>query len=100
MDTSRIILGEITTEKSEQLKSTTNRTHTLRVHDDATKVDVIKALKQYFDVDAASVRVMRTVPKTRLFGRNQTMVKRGRFKKALVTLTSKSKKLDLTTFKA
>jgi large subunit ribosomal protein L23 len=99
METSRIILGEVTTEKSEQLK-TALRTYTLRVHNGATKVDVKNALKQFFDVDATSVRVLRTNPKTRLFGRNQVMVKRPRFKKVLVTLAEKSKKLDLTTFKA
>ena len=99
MDIASIILGEIVTEKSEQMKNATNRTYTLRVHDQATKVDIKQALKKFFDVDAASVRVMRTVPKTRMFGKNQTMTKRNRFKKALVTITAKSKKLDLTTYK-
>lgn len=98
MDIASIILGEVTTEKSEQMKE--DRTYTLRVHNDATKVDVKNALKKFFDVDAASVRIMRTVPKTRLFGRNQTMVKRARFKKAVIRLAPKSKKLDLTTYKA
>ena len=100
MDITRIILGEVTTEKSERMKTANNRVHTLYVHDDATKVDVKNALKHYYDVDAASVRVMRVGPKSRLFGRNQTMQKRHRYKKALVTLAPKSKTLDLTTFKA
>jgi large subunit ribosomal protein L23 len=100
MDITSIILGEIVTEKSEQLKVATNRTYTLRVHNAATKIDVKNALKKFFDVDATSVRVMRTVPKTRAFGKNQTMTKRSRFKKALVTLSQDSKKLDLTTYKA
>lgn len=94
-----MIIGEVTTEKSERLKAA-NRVYTLHVHDHATKVDVQNALKTYYDVDVVSVRMLNVGPKSRLFGNNKTMQKRARAKKALVTLAPKSKNLDLTTFKA
>lgn len=99
MDLTYVIIGEVTTEKSERLKQT-SRVHTLHVHDQATKVDVQNALKTFYDISAESVRIIKVGPKTRAFGNNKTMQKRARTKKALVTLPKKSKTLDLTTFKA
>lgn len=100
MELSQIIIGQILTEKTERLKAGKKRTHTIHVNDRATKIDIKNALKRFYDVDAASVRIIRTVPKTRSFGRGKTMEKRHRFKKALVTLAPKSKDLDIATFKA
>ena len=57
MDLSRIIIGPVTTEKSERQK--VHRTYTLTVHPAATKVDVQNALKRQYDVDVASVRLIR-----------------------------------------
>ncbi len=97
MHLSDVILGQITTEKSEALKGV--KTFTLRIAPQATKVDVKNALKKFYDVDAVSVRVLNAGPKTRLFGRGSRMQKRHRMNKALVTLKKDSKALDLTTFK-
>lgn len=58
MDLRHVIVGPIVTEKAERFKASA-RTHTLRIAPDATKVDVINALRKYYDVDIASVRVDR-----------------------------------------
>ena len=100
MNLSQVITGEVVTEKSEKMKTQANRVFTLKVSDSATKIDIKNALKKFYDVDADSVRIMLVSPKTRAIARNKVMQKRPRFKKALVTLSKKSKGLDLTTFKA
>ncbi len=96
MDLTRVILGEVVTEKAERLKG--GKTHTLRVHGDATKVDIKGALRRYFGVDPVSVRIMHVRPKHRLVGRGRAIEKRHASKRALVTLAPKSKSLDLTNF--
>ncbi len=97
---SRVILGPVVTEKAERLKAAAKHTYTLWVAKSATKIDVRSALEHFFDIEVASVRVMRTRSKERSFGSaGQTMVKRAAMKKVLVTLKPKSKSLDLATFK-
>ena len=98
MDLSRVIIGEIVTEKAARLKAA--RTHTLRVSNKATKIDVKNALRRYYDVDVTSVRAIRTNSKTRQFGRGSTMIKRKPGKKVMVTLAPKSKPLDIASFKS
>lgn len=97
MQLSSIILGQVFTEKSERLKM--DRCYALKVHPDATKIDVKNALKKFFDVDVASVRVMRTGSKSRSLNNGKTMTKRHPSKKVMVTLTEKSDALDLAKFK-
>jgi len=98
MELSSVIVGSIVTEKSERLKQ--DRSYTLKVSPSATKIDVQKALTKYYDVEVASVRVMRVGGKTRQVGPYKTFTKRHPFKKMIVTLTPKSKTLDLAQFKA
>jgi len=95
MDLSRVIIGSIVTEKAERLK--VQKTYTLRVASDATKIDVRNALKKFYDIEVSSVRSMRTTTKTRSAG---AIVKRQPFKKMLVTLAKDSKQLDISAFKA
>lgn len=99
MELSRVIVGPVVTEKAERLKGA-DRTYTIRVAPDATKVDAISALKKYYDVDVVSVRVMRTPSKKRIIGRGKVMVKRKPTKKMMVTLAPKSKPLDIANFKS
>lgn len=95
MDLANVIMGPITTEKAESQKG--SKVYTLHVNMDATKVDVKNALKKYYDVEVVAVRVLRTRPKTRQTGRSM-MEKRHRMKKAMITLSKKSKTLDLANF--
>lgn len=98
MELTQVILGPVVTEKSEQLKSA--NTHVIRVNPKATKVDVKNALKKFYGVDVASVRVLRTGPKYRMMRNGDFMMKRHRTKRVMVTLAKQSKSLDLATFKA
>jgi ribosomal protein L23 len=98
MDSTRIILGPVLTEKSERLKG--DSTYTLRVHPQATKVDIFTALRKHFGVDVQSVRIQNVHSKWRR-GRAQVWIrKRDPVKLARVTLKPKSKALDLANFQA
>lgn len=98
MDLTRVIQGSIRTEKAERQKL--ERTYTLTVHPHATKIEVQRALKKHFGVEAIGVRIMRIRPKTRLLGAGRTMTKRHASKRAIVTLSSTAKTLDLSQFTA
>src|SRR5687767_4994418 len=99
MELTRIIKGQIVTEKAERLKAT-SRTYTLQVDPAATKVDVARALETYFDVKVQGVRMLLVRVKARALGGSRVLTKRHRSKRAIVTLMPKSKALDLSTFKA
>lgn len=100
MDLSRVILGPVVTEKAERLKADpAHRTYTLHVSPSATKVDVRNAIEHFYDVSVASIRVMKTRPKTRQITAHQSMEKRHATRKVMVTLTKNSKALDLTSFR-
>ncbi|MSR86984.1 50S ribosomal protein L23 [Candidatus Peribacteria bacterium] len=107
MDLSRVIVGPVVTEKAERLKSGSGsgskkksapHVHTLRVAEWATKIDIKNCLKMFYDVDVAQVRIIKTQAKTRDLGAGKIMEKRHAFKKALVTLSAKSKTLDISNF--
>lgn len=98
MHLSSVIIGPVITEKAERLKQ--SQTYVIRVKNEATKVDVKNALRRFYDVEVASVRVLRTVPKTRIVGQGTVMEKRHRQKRMIIRLTKKSKALDLTHFQA
>lgn len=97
MDISRIILGPIVTEKAERQKLT--RTYTLKVRNEATKIDVKQALKKFYDVDVASIRALRLGHKSRALGAGKVMTKRHPSKRMIITLTPKSPALDFSKFK-
>ena len=96
MNLTQVILGEVVTEKAERLKG--QKIHTLRVHPQATKVDVGNALRRYYGVESLRVRIVKVRPKKRLIARGRFVQKRDASKRALVTLSTKSKALDLSTF--
>ncbi|MDO8648599.1 MAG: 50S ribosomal protein L23 [Candidatus Peregrinibacteria bacterium] len=96
MNIMNVIIGPVTTEKSERLRmSTGKKTYTLQVAPAATKIEVRNALEKLYDVHVAGVRMITVRPKSRTFGSGQSMEKRHASKRALVTLTEKSKALDL-----
>ncbi|HLC76239.1 MAG TPA: 50S ribosomal protein L23 [Candidatus Peribacterales bacterium] len=94
MNLTTVILGSVVTEKAERLKI--GRTYVLRIHADATKVDVKNALRIHYGVEPIKVRILKVVPKRRMIGRGKFIEKREAERRALVTLTEKSKALDLT----
>ena len=96
MDLTQVILGEVTTEKAERLKA--QRKHMLRINERATKVDVNNALRKYYGVEPESVRIVNVRAKHRLVGRGNAVRKRQPVKRAIVTLSAKSKVLDLANF--
>lgn len=98
MDLTRVILGTVVTEKAERQKSA--RVYCLRIHPDATKVDVKNALRRYYDVEPKGISMMYVRPKLRLIGRGKTIEKRPAAKRALVTLSKDSKALDLSSLTA
>ena len=98
MQLDRVIVGPVTTEKSERLKS--GRTYTVRVAPAATRIEVKKALEEFYGVDVTSVRIMHVREKTRMLNAHRSLTKRHTQKRALVTLGEKSKMLDLSQFKA
>lgn len=97
MDITNVIVGSVVTEKAERLKAA--RTYTLRIAQNATKVEVRQALKKLYDVDVERVRVLLVRPKRRLLGSGRVMEKRHRWRKALVTLREGSRALDLASFR-
>lgn len=98
MDLTRVIAGQLVTEKTERLKGL--RSYTVQVSPSATKVDIARALRTHFGVEPVSVRIILVRPKTRMVGPSRVFTKRHRSKKAIVTLSKDSKPLDLTNFKA
>ena len=98
MQLDRVIVGPVTTEKSERLK--TGRTYTVRVAPEATRIEVQKALESFYDVEVSSVRILHVREKTRMLNPHRSLTKRHTQKRALVTLAPKSKLLDLSQFKA
>lgn len=98
MQLDRVIVGPVTTEKSERLK--TGRTYTVRVAPEATRIEVKKALESFYNVEVSSVRIMHVRKKERMLNAHRSLTKRHSQKRALVTLAEKSKLLDLSQFKA
>src|SRR5688500_639167 len=98
MELSRIIMGQVVTEKAERQKAA-SRTYTLRVDPAATKIDVSRALEAFFGVEVQSVRMLRVRVKARALRGNRVLTKRQRSKRVMVTWMPKSKVLDPTTVK-
>lgn len=96
MDLSHLIVGPVLTEKGERMKA--DRTYAIRVHPDATKVDITLALQRLYGVEVEGVRTLWVHGKWRRGKRGAPLRKRAPWKKALVRLTSKSKALDLAAF--
>lgn len=97
MLTSSVIIAPVVTEKAERLKA--SGTYVVKVHQDATKIDVKNAFRKHFDVEIASIRVLRTVPKRRVIGQGAVMEKRHRSKRMIIRLAKGSKAIDFTSFR-
>jgi len=90
------IMGPITTEKSTMLSD--KGKYVFKIRKDATKVDVMNAIKSIYGVNVDKVTVSYTRPKTRLARGKYVYEKRGLSKKATVTIEG-GKNIDITKFK-
>jgi large subunit ribosomal protein L23 len=78
-----VLIGPIQTEKTVGLVGKV----AFKVHRNASKLDIKKALKEFFQVEAIKVNITNLGKKTRMYGRRgMEMVKRKAFKKAIITL--------------
>jgi large subunit ribosomal protein L23 len=90
------LVKQLTTEKSSLAQS--NKQYTFLVNPDATKIDVKKAIKELYGVDASKVQMAITPKKVRLVGQGREYTKRNKFKKAIVSLKG-GKTIDPNKFK-
>ena len=94
----RILKKPITTEKTSNLE-VSNNTYVFEVRDDATKIDVKKAVLELYGVEVASVNVLRTREKFK-YGKKRGMQLRKRpTKKAYITLKDEKAKIDFSIVK-
>jgi len=87
----QIIISPIKTEKSQILKEKFNQ-YVFKVHKDANKPQIKKAIEELFKVKVKKVRVVKIPPKRRTF-RGKEGFKPG-YKKAIVTL-EKGEKIEI-----
>ena len=86
-----ILLSPMITEKSTILKENTGEL-VFKVHPDATKIDIRRAIEQSFDVQVASVRTLKVHGKFKRQGK--TSGYRANWKKAYVSLREGSKGVE------
>lgn len=85
-----VILKPVVSERSmEDVKS---RKYTFKVATDANKTQVKLAVEEIFEVEVAKVNIMNVSGKLKRMGRNNGMTAAS--KKAIVTLTEKSKEIE------
>jgi len=92
-----ILKKPIVTEKSSQVQLK-NTTYVVEVREDATKIDIKKAVKDVYGVDVASVGIAYNREKTKQ-GRKKRITRRAAVKKAYITLQDKAAKIDFTLLK-
>ncbi|MBN1258625.1 50S ribosomal protein L23 [Candidatus Peregrinibacteria bacterium] len=97
MDITYVLKSPVVTEKS--VKAQTGRKYTFLVHQDATKLDVARAVQKAYGVAVDSVNIVSVRKKARVAGRGREITKRHTGRKAIVTLKTKQS-LDFNKFKA
>lgn len=85
-----IILAPVVTERS--MAGFADKKYTFRVANDATKVDIARAVEQKFGVKVAKVNTVNVRGHIRRMGRYEGMT--AAWKKAVVTLDKDSKTID------
>ena len=85
-----IIIKPIITEES--MKGTADRKYTFQVAKDANKIEIAKAVEELFGVEVSKVNTISVRGKFRRQGRVGGFT--ASFKKAIVTLTEKSKGIE------
>lgn len=90
------IIRSITTEKSSLAQA--SKRYSFLVTQDTTKIDVKKAIKETYGVDAAKVQVSIMPKKVRSIGRGRVFTKRPKMKRVTVTIKG-GKTIDPNKFK-
>ena len=85
-----VILKPVIYERS--MEDTQNKKYTFKVATDANKTEVKHAVEEIFDVEVKKVNIMNVVGKEKRMGRYVGMT--AATKKAIVTLTEKSKEIE------
>lgn len=85
-----IIIAPVVTERS--MAGFADKKYTFRVANDATKVDIARAVEQKFGVKVAKVNTVNVRGHVRRMGRYEGMT--AAWKKAVVTLEKDSKTID------
>lgn len=85
-----IIIRPIITEKT--MMATSDKKYTFEVDKKATKIDVKHAIEELFDVEVKKVNTLHVRGQLRRQGRNEGYTRS--WKKAVVTLTEKSKTIE------
>ncbi|MDR1134784.1 MAG: 50S ribosomal protein L23 [Clostridiales Family XIII bacterium] len=85
-----VILKPVISERS--MDEAANRKYTFKVAVDANKTEVKHALEEIFSIEIEKVNIMNVKGKLKRMGRN--MGRRAASKKAVVTLTPKSKEIE------
>ena len=89
-----VLVRPVITEKT----SAQTGKYTFEVHRDASKSDVTKALKEFYNVDVEKVNMVRLPQKDRMVGRGRLVKRRSELKKAIVT-TKEGATLEFNAFK-
>ncbi len=85
-----VILKPVVSERS--MEDVQSRKYTFKVATDANKTQVKLAVEEIFEVEVAKVNIMNVSGKLKRMGRNNGMTAAS--KKAIVTLTEKSKEIE------
>lgn len=85
-----IILRPVITENS--MEGVADKKYTFKVAKDATKIDIKRAVEELFGVEVAKVNTMHVRGRQRRQG--YTVGRTASWKKAIVTLTEKSKTIE------
>ena len=85
-----IIIAPVITEKS--MTAIEQKKYTFKVAKDATKIDIARAVEELFGVNVAKVNTINVRGQQRRMGRYEGYT--ASWKKAIVTLTAKSKTID------
>lgn len=91
-----VLVKPVQTEKSVGMEA--GGKYTFIIHGDASKSDVVKAVKEFYGLDVTSVNIVNLPKKIRIIGRGKEMTKRRPTKKAIVTLAA-GKTLDFNAIK-
>ncbi|MCI5778427.1 MAG: 50S ribosomal protein L23 [Lentisphaeria bacterium] len=80
-----VIIAPVVTEKCNALIQ--EKKYTFRVHPDAGRVEIARAVEELFKVKVAKVNVMNYLGKAKRAGRTMKMGRRADWKRAVVTLS-------------